>query len=465
MGASSTLPPLKESDVSFDSSAAVPAGCQNLRNISSYYEHPSHDFAPGQMFTSEEKHFYMFIRDDGLSAPKYISSIKTNYTALDDMANDYSKSTLLLSGCDKVIDRDLNAEDTDDKGGYLGITRTNDLSKATLRGIAVYYVKNGETACPETVKDSNGSTFTKLSSDGIYVGHNYYAYLYTSTAKTLGDPITDITIDDTPYVEGMETAPLLGTHANAFWYIHYKKAATTQMYLSSLDVRGYNSDATIYKSGGWIIFWRAEANKDENVKDELLLGGFRNLLDYEASYRKETGTKYSRYLGYNTTANKNRAITGIIATRGEEWKNQITYNGIIYYPIASRTDLNGNSDYEKICLYWTTDKPAGSPISEINVSVSQYAQSGWNMVCNQNGAAVNINSQNDSDSCGATNNDNACYFTFRRADNSVDRTNSFVASVFSQPAAASIIILGMIILLSGGIVLVVKRVRRAKEAR
>ncbi|MDD2362128.1 MAG: hypothetical protein PHH84_04105 [Oscillospiraceae bacterium] len=71
------------------------------------------------------------------------------------------------------------------------------------------------------------------------------------------------------------------------------------------------------------------------------------------------------YLGYKTTTDKSKAITGIIADYYSSKKSSdLTNNGIKYKIIP--VDLNKGASGKYIYLYYTKDQKAGNPISEIH---------------------------------------------------------------------------------------------------
>jgi hypothetical protein len=110
---------------------------------------------------------------------------------------------------------------------------------------------------------------------------------------------------------------------------------------------------------------------------------------------------YWIYLGYKTTTDKSKAITGIVADYWQSKKTgDITYNDIKYTNL--KVDLNKGVTGRYIYLYYTKDTKAGAPITTIKYQLNgkfQYGDaSGFkSVICTTTGNAMDFNYKADGD--------------------------------------------------------------------
>lgn len=124
-------------------------------------------------------------------------------------------------------------------------------------------------------------------------------------------------------------------------------------------------NAPIYISDIYIGYGTTEAEAKNMLRNKGVTEGHIVNLDLN----KSVGG-YWIYLGYKTTADESKAITGLVADYYDNaTSSDITYNGYKY--TIDPVDLNKGAKGKYIYLYYTRDPKAGDPITAI-----QYQRNG-----------------------------------------------------------------------------------------
>ena len=173
-----------------------------------------------------------------------------------------------------------------------------------------------------------------------------------------------------------------------------KSAAVKQFFNARVDqISGEFKDTvnvTTYISDVYIGYGRSQVEAKNMLRNNGVSEGHIVNLDLN----KGAGG-YWIYLGYKTTTDKSKTITGIVADYfSKSNSSDITYKGCKYKIIP--VDLNKGAKGKYIYIYYTTDPKAGNPVTEIKYQdndVFQYGNSdGFEPVrCVTDGNVLDLN--------------------------------------------------------------------------
>ncbi len=107
------------------------------------------------------------------------------------------------------------------------------------------------------------------------------------------------------------------------------------------------------------------------------------------------------YIGYKTTTDPSKAITGIVFRVGGDPPSSITYNGYTFYLVGGSyetntaseggyIDLNGAAGGDYIYMYVTRDSGYGAPLTTMTVDESS-SKSGYSTGTNTSGNVIDLN--------------------------------------------------------------------------
>lgn len=270
----------------------------------------------------------------------------------------------------------------------IGYRRTADASLA-LRDL-IFVCEGLSQGSPDKTIYHNGYKYTLLCEIGSwnYTGleDNYTPriYLYGSTDKRLGAPITHLTADKNAFVEGYYTA----TTVNG---LDVMTDVRQQLYLGA----GSSNKELWYMCGAWLSRYRVSADfylhfrrEDTSPMEEkpyisaLQLTERKKIFfredapwlydgEYYYMYENNTGAMARMgadeflYIGnmhmltYQRVSDPTQAITNILLTHNKNEADTLQINGITYTRLG-----NISSDPENhTILYYTCDPAAGDPIS------------------------------------------------------------------------------------------------------
>ncbi|MEG0570983.1 MAG: hypothetical protein RR497_04985, partial [Oscillospiraceae bacterium] len=179
------------------------------------------------------------------------------------------------------------------------------------------------------------------------------------------------------------------------------------------------------------------------------------------------------FVGYNKTADKDDAITGLIASyqNKSSFPTRITHNGINYAAIQSSVDFNSDctSNSYAIYLYYTKDPRAGSPITDIRCSFNPAELDGgwgWNWQDNYWGPVQDTSNNTADFNAGNYNCDpSPMYILYKRANGVYsERSSSNYASIFLSinPITTAIMFTALLLVGTGLLVYQKRRRRKAK---
>lgn len=268
---------------------------------------------------------------------------------------------------------------------YIGISRTDDPARAITGTLLVKKeaVEPGTAPISQIVVGGTSSVVTGSSGTGttyyLAQGANsiplkdgdYYLYYSYNPAAIPGVPVTEITADSDPYVDGMSStlsanergkeAALFG-NANVESFIHMKYDYTqgslynafyigtgdslSAAYLDLLSqgaVEAAAVDINQGAGGGVVLGWRTMAATDEDF----------------ALHARNKG---------KTSDPLREAIRDVILTVDEPCQDTLIHNGVVYKPVSKKS-LNSGVEGKEIYLYTCTDYDTwaynlGKPASE-----------------------------------------------------------------------------------------------------
>lgn len=179
-----------------------------------------------------------------------------------------------------------------------------------------------------------------------------------------------------------------------------------------------------------LYFSSDDDNKGDCVKD-LVANGVPsgNVVDHD--FNCNAKGKFI-YLGYKTTTNPDKAIRGLLFSGRKV--NSLNYNGITYYPLTNASrggtlDFNqGTGDGDDIYLYYSKDKNAGLPITNLGVWCSKHSgvRSNLAKVRNENGEVQDANN--------GLGNSSYVYLTYGYDEESLDKsTEQKTYKVYENP--------------------------------
>ena len=318
--------------------------------------------------------FYLFISGRDYKEGKYVSSIyitsiestfgdvDVSCSAID---HSYLVNELARSGAHYFFPKNLNLEDSDN-ATFIGYTKQAENEKTgtvyPITNIILYYAGETDAAPPkEVVLDR--VTYHLAGDVNIFCeedGQNEVCdrvYLYYTTNPAAGSPILDIKIDNTPILNGWETARTqnqlaLSTDMDDFgssmWFLHMKRTEEEPKYIGEvvIGIGGNEADA----------------------KAALVSAGCQYMLEKDLNNNVGAHSDYV-YLGYKRTSDLNKAIRDLRTTHDNE-VDSFVKNGVTYYKIEGNLNSYTNVFADDIFLYYTKDAKAGTPITSLGTSGS-----------------------------------------------------------------------------------------------
>jgi hypothetical protein len=319
--------------------------------------------------------FYLFISGRDRTEGKYITDIYLaskediiNGAEIDidceDLDNAYLINRLAELGANNAILQNLNLADSDNTT-YLGYTkRVKEAGSTTLlkpiTNIVLYYAGNTD-AKPDTKMNFDGITYNvagKLNifcKDGGTDSECERVYLYYTTNPAAGSPILDIKIDNTPIINGWETARTqnhkalssdMDEYYGSMWFIHMKRTTEDPKYISEI----------VIGIGG----------NEAKAKAELVSAGCDYIVEKDLNNNVGAHSDYI-YLGYKRTSNPDEAIRDLRTTHNNE-VDSFVKKGVTYYKIDGNLNNYTNIFSDNIFLYYTKDPKAGTPITSLGTS-------------------------------------------------------------------------------------------------
>ena len=318
--------------------------------------------------------FYLFIKGREIEEGTYVSHIyitskESTFGDVDIdcsyIDNAYLISDLSGKGAHYFFPQNLNLEDSDNVT-FIGYSKKKQDEKSgtiyPITNIILYYA--GETdAAPlkEVVLDR--VTYHLAGDANIFCeedGQNEVCdrvYLYYTTNPAAGNPILDIKIDNTPILNGWETARTqnqlaLSTDMDDFgssmWFLHMKRTEEEPKYIGEI----------VIGIGG----------NEADAKAALVSAGCRYMLEKDLNNNAGAHSDYI-YLGYNRTSDPNKAIRDLKTTHDNE-VDSFVKNGVTYYKIDGNLNSYTNVFADDIFLYYTKDAKAGTPLVSLGTSGS-----------------------------------------------------------------------------------------------
>ena len=321
-------------------------------------------------------------------------------------ANDLCFSQLLASCNDEIILSNLAESQSNSLMGkfsgyttncaYIGVTRT-DSQTAAITGIIKYKPSNGVAPSQITVK---GIAYTRAGTQktGKINDSNgaYWLYYTTSVASNNGVPITDITVNNVPIVEGATTS-LTATAVDS----GSTKAALT----ATLNDKNYVHASFDVELGYIEVIYVGHGSTKKKALEDLLNQGCTQCVDVDLNYN--AGGEYI-YIGYRKYMPNARdktlkyAVRDIIYTVGQPHQNSITYNGVTYKcaqesGTESVSLTSGTNGGEEIYVYYTREQFSSvtSPIVHIcgisGDGTPSSDRGNWEYIMNTDGNIQNLN--------------------------------------------------------------------------
>lgn len=325
-------------------------------------------FSTKRTITMTMSSMYLFVRGNAHQEGTALTSITIaskeqmqgeTRISCEDIDTSYVMNSLASNGMHTVIDKNLNLADSDN-ATYLGYTK-DATARDPITDLLLYYA--GETDQEPKASYTKGKIKYHLASDAnIFCYEDYVTktckrvYLYWTTNPAAGDPIVDITIDNTAIVDGWQTVRTqngkalyddMNEYASDMWFIHMKRAGEEPKYIGDIVV-------------GW--------GNDAEAKAMLLAAGCDYMLQKDLNNNVGAHSDYV-YLGYKRTSDPNKAIRNIISVHDEDYTS-FKKNGATYYKVEGNLNSYTNIFADDIYLFYTKDAKAGTPITSLGTSGS-----------------------------------------------------------------------------------------------
>ena len=317
---------------------------------------------------NERQSCYIYIRGQLTDKPKYVSALtvgaysrsqfkKDNPDQDSDTADAMVEGTAMFaaaSGCsDEMIVYNIAVSDQNDawynrqSGGvgkteapgnkpaaYVGITRTDDPNKA-ITGVLLYQLKD-MIAPNEITCDGVKYTCAASTMPIVMDGNNYYLYYSRNTGDSVGRPIEDIKIDDTPLVSGYATNLCADKNHDVPYgnpdqtcFIHTKYTGSRDFFNKLYVGTGETKREAMCDLLSQGCVECLDINLNEGIRGDTILLGYRmSAVDPNAK-------KAIREL------QESEKIYDIILTCGEPYHSDgVIENNVYYHPVGNY-DLNG----------------------------------------------------------------------------------------------------------------------------
>ena len=282
----------------------------------------------------------------------------------DDLDNSYILDQLGALGAHNAILKNLNLEDSDNVT-FIGYNkRAKEAGSTTLlkpiTDIVLYYVRETDAKPASTMKFDN-IEYKLVGNINLFCEEDESdskcdrVYLYYTTNPAAGSPILDIKLDNTPILNGWETARTQNNKAlssdmdeyyGSMWFIHMKRTTEDPKYISEIVVGIGGSEA--------------------KAKAELVSAGCDYIVEKDLNNGVGAHSDYI-YIGYKRTSNPNEAIRDLRTTHDHE-VDSFVKNGVTYYKIEGNLNSYTNIFADDIFLYYTKDAKAGTPITSLGTS-------------------------------------------------------------------------------------------------
>ncbi|MCQ2446245.1 MAG: hypothetical protein MJ141_05135, partial [Clostridia bacterium] len=351
---------------------------------------------------------------------KYADLDDDEKEAYDRKADDVCISQLRAQCRDEILIRNLAVSFKDSKGAdpdntpeqcsYIGVTRTNDETKAIRAIIKFQYSGSGKPNSTITVR---GVRYTRAGDSPVHDPKtgDYYLYYTTNNGAAPGEPITSIDFSAVPMIEGAATV-LTATEQDVAERTRSGEVIQEGK-IAELKSRGgesnyihayFNTDKShicdIYVGVG---------NTEEAAMIDLMNMGCSILLPVDMN--KSSNGKYI-FLGYDRNFSESLsdkyAVRDILCTVGHAPQESIEYNGMTYirardkyimsYDPTHAVSLNEGTNGFAIYLYYTLDRtdPSLNPIRNLGVTLKDFVPDNngalvWENVMTTSGRRCNFN--------------------------------------------------------------------------
>ncbi|MCQ2486034.1 MAG: hypothetical protein MJ168_11965 [Clostridia bacterium] len=420
--------PIKETDIKFSNSSTVPDGMISVRNIGEYTGDKPVNIASEY----SQNDLYMFLKGKPNEKGKFIEKIYVGYSDTNEngLGLDYAKTSagagkgvdvLPFNLCNKNGGRD---EENGDHAAYIGVSRTDDM-EAAVSGIVLIpsayctTVSSSNKRTPLTTKNINGTEYHlaegmfesgSIKGDGYtedwaLSGYDYYIYYCKGSSE--GSPVSDIVVDQSPYIAGCTTVAdaINGLDMSRGAFMHTLQLIDGKMpaYISKIAVfEGISLADAVHNAiaAGYPYVITNNLNPGQQFGWEEPMDSFyvSNLLsDYQRESLNMNSTKYDdakgfgyykyKVLAYRRTAYESKAIRNIVATYGEPktngddfeyyqietlnlFKRTISAKMPVKYNLADHvfynTDLNSHRYAGQVYLYYTTHDEGYRSFDKVN---------------------------------------------------------------------------------------------------
>ena len=255
---------------------------------------------------------------------------------------------------------------------YIGVTRTDKASNA-IRGVILYKLDDN-TAPNEITVDSVKYICAGTGSPIIMYGKKHYLYYTTNKGVKPGMPITEISVDDTPLIEGASTNLMYSDEKGALYgepsqtsFIHLKYEKSDGDFYDRIYVgTGSNKRAALCDllSQNCVEYVDMDMNSDV-VGKSVYIGCRTARYDWDTINKKKTDSAKQTEM----VSQEQEAIYDILITKNEPLQeNGFVYNGAYYMPCGNR-DLTGGTGYSLYlytsCPYCSKTHPETMPVQDV----------------------------------------------------------------------------------------------------
>ena len=339
---------------------------------------------------------YLYVRKEayveGMGITKIYVGSKEDVLGSTDMSCEdldgfHLTNALTSRGAHSIITKNLNLADSDNTT-FIGYTKNPDPEiREKITDLLLYYMPD-TTDEPEIEILHNGIPYYLVSDINLFCEEDgtdskcKRVYLYYAINPAAGSTIIDITIDNTPILDGWQTVrtqngKALYADMNAYkddmWFIHVKRTVEEPEYISEVVVG----------IGG----------SSSSAKAALIAAGCEYMLTKDLNDGCGVHSNYI-YIGYKKTSDPNQAICDLRTTHNEKW-DAFANNGALYFRVEGNLNSYTNLLADDIFLYYSKDPAAGAPLRSLETSSSvtnttrgEYTVS---TVVKQNGKASELN--------------------------------------------------------------------------
>ncbi|MCR5203108.1 MAG: hypothetical protein K6D02_08510, partial [Lachnospiraceae bacterium] len=316
--------PIKVSDIALSKGKpfAASSGYENVREFTDQYNMDGHSislpYPSADNAKKEAAKVFLGVKKDNIEEKPYISEISANYYEVpaknaegkdlsNEEKNEYNKivddqaiQQAIGTGCGELVMRNtaVNVGDAwydkrgtyngkscttanyTPKASYMAVKRTSDEDEA-ITGVLRYIVKNGER--PGTTLKIGNIKYKRGGEALKTIDGDCYVYYTNSKFVNSGRPITDISIDNTPYVDDTFNVPSIDENNKTYYDMSTK-------FIFNYKSK-YLPDGVIHK------IYVAEADTADEAKLELSRKGANRIIDVD--FNRGTDGKCI-YVGFST---------------------------------------------------------------------------------------------------------------------------------------------------------------------